>query len=451
MATVDEKNELPSPFSIGSPTTVFSLKGPWRIEVIDLDGDDEQIHNQGRNPGETQQAVVSAEQPLLFHNSNNLTEHLNAATPKVRIATIRQCNSWAPLDVSRDMFEALLNSAGIMEEVWDTVLSFRVKTAHVDHGDGPCAWKQKGTKQEISYVFKYPEQKTDEDGNITWAIRQSGMYQQYDVATQKHTWLLVAANRKSFSAEDLNELMRPGKFHPLHAHAYYLLLYLGNWRWYISDCDKQYQKSAKTVMNVEIEERLDFVEMYDQLSTLRFVETKLGCTVPIFAAHHRIVGRLRRWNETLAGAGQVDRALADEFAITLDSLDARMEALEFNARFLLSRISSTVQMASDTISLKSQNTAEKMANHMLVDSAAIRVITVVTLIYLPATFTSGFFGMGFFTTDPDQGGKWIVAPYLWVYFILTLPLTALTITWWKWRSRREKYMEQRKAAADKFP
>ncbi|KAI7778425.1 hypothetical protein LA080_002123 [Diaporthe eres] len=64
---------------------------------------------------------------------------------------------------------------------------------------------------------------------------------------------------------------------------------------------------------------------------------------------------------------------------------------------------------------------------MLSDSAAIRVITVMTLFYLPSSFVSGFFGMGFFATADATLAGWTVSPYLWIYLIVALLLTALTI------------------------
>jgi hypothetical protein len=156
---------------------------------------------------------------------------------------------------------------------------------------------------------------------------------------------------------------------------------------------------------VEIERELDFIDMYEQLSELRFVEENIVCLQPILAGKARIFARLKQWNNTLAQIGEVDAEAAHVFETSIESLEAMIEALQANASFLLSRISSAVQMvifddrsillrlttnykASDTISLKSQNTTETMSNHMLRDSTAVRVITVVTLVYLPATFTA---------------------------------------------------------------
>lgn len=105
-----------------------------------------------------------------------------------------------------------------------------------------------------------------------------------------------------------------------------------------------------------------------------------------------------------------------------------------------------------------------MSNHMLRDSAAVRVITIVTLMYLPSSFVSvclshhfliptsdkyrgftneelspqGFFGMGFFATSDDEGVTWAVAPYVWVYVLVAIPLTITTLAYWKWKIRNHK-------------
>ncbi|KAI0136669.1 hypothetical protein BJ170DRAFT_24585 [Xylariales sp. AK1849] len=360
-----------------------------------------------------------------------------------QFSILRQPYSWAHLEVSKDLFESFLKVTNAMDEIRDIVLSFSCKVSHLGRGFTPCAWRQQATVHEISYVFKYPDTKLNDEGDVIWVIRQIGLYHRYELSDQKNTWLMVFPNHQCSSPEEISKLMGQGG-HPLCPHVQFLLYRLRSWRWYMDDFEKRYQKSAATVLNVEIEEPLDFTDMYVQLSSLRYVETNISCLLPIFAAYRRVLNRLKQWNETLALTGEADRDAAVEFQTTLESLEAGIEAFETNAMFLLARIASAVQMASDTISLKSQNTTENMSNHMLSDSAAIRVITMVTLVFLPAAFTSGFFGMGFFTTDPDSGGQLIVAPYLWVYFLLAIPMTALTLLYWRWKSRqlRAKYPQQ---------
>ena len=72
-----------------------------------------------------------------------------------------------------------------------------------------------------------------------------------------------------------------------------------------------------------------------------------------------------------------------------------------NATFLRDKIRSTIQLLSDTLNLKHQKIAQTISENTLAlndaavkDSGTIRVITVVTLLYLPATFVAVKFFSG---------------------------------------------------------
>ncbi|OJJ36953.1 hypothetical protein ASPWEDRAFT_436777 [Aspergillus wentii DTO 134E9] len=51
-------------------------------------------------------------------------------------------------------------------------------------------------------------------------------------------------------------------------------------------------------------------------------------------------------------------------------------------------------------------------------------VSVLTLLFLPGTFMSGFFGMNFFDISSD-GSSWVVSPQIYVFFICTIPITLL--------------------------
>lgn len=100
---------------------------------------------------------------------------------------------------------------------------------------------------------------------------------------------------------------------------------------------------------MEIEEELAFVDMYNQLSTLRFIETRLSPLIPIFSAHHRLLDRLSSLNADLLKGGAVDVQVAQDFVTALSSIEAKIQTLDSNAKFLLSRITSITQMVSSRI------------------------------------------------------------------------------------------------------
>lgn len=87
-------------------------------------------------------------------------------------------------------------------------------------------------------------------------------------------------------------------------------------------------------------------------------------------------------------AHQNTRELLENYATTIASYNS-------NALYLLDKIRGTAQLLADTLNLKHQQTAQLVSQNTLAlnqsaarDSATIRVVTVVTLIYLPANFVA---------------------------------------------------------------
>ncbi|KAF2877115.1 hypothetical protein BDV95DRAFT_138986 [Massariosphaeria phaeospora] len=96
------------------------------------------------------------------------------------------------------------------------------------------------------------------------------------------------------------------------------------------------------------------------------------------------------------------------------------------------------------------------------DSAAMKTISVLTMVFLPPTFVATFFSMTMFdwtppspppspspSTSPNPG---VTYTYLWVYWAVALPLTALVLivwrVWWSIADRRYQH-EMRKENPEK--
>jgi uncharacterized membrane protein len=59
-----------------------------------------------------------------------------------------------------------------------------------------------------------------------------------------------------------------------------------------------------------------------------------------------------------------------------------------------------------------------------------------TMVFLPGTFTSAIFSMTFFTFGDSSSSH--VSQWLWLYFAVTIPLTAMVFGFYLyWRRRRE--------------
>lgn len=92
-----------------------------------------------------------------------------------------------------------------------------------------------------------------------------------------------------------------------------------------------------------------------------------------------------------------------------------------------------------------------------IDSASMKTIAVVTLAFLPATFVSvrssqgrvarrstdlspkTVFSMSFFELSVDEQGvtQWNMSDQFWIYWVISVPLTFMTLAIWTYPQRAE--------------
>jgi len=65
------------------------------------------------------------------------------------------------------------------------------------------------------------------------------------------------------------------------------------------------------------------------------------------------------------------------------------------------------------------------------DAAAVKVLTIISLVYLPTTIVANFFSTQFIQTN--QSGDMHVSANAWLLAAIAIPLTIITIAiWWLW-------------------
>ncbi|KAH8719558.1 hypothetical protein GQ44DRAFT_775259 [Phaeosphaeriaceae sp. PMI808] len=76
------------------------------------------------------------------------------------------------------------------------------------------------------------------------------------------------------------------------------------------------------------------------------------------------------------------------------------------------------------------------------DSKAMKTVALLTMVFLPATFTSAIFSMTFFNFTPatnDAPGKWTMSNKIYMFWLIAGGLTVLTIlVWFLWQYREGK-------------
>jgi Mg2+ and Co2+ transporter CorA len=150
-----------------------------------------------------------------------------------------------------------------------------------------------------------------------------------------------------------------------------------------------------------------------------------------------------------------------ETSYHLTSLVSRLKAYRSSAEMHQKHIENMTKFLADTLNIKNQEIAAesnkalvKLTHDTVDDSSTVKTITFITLVYLPASFISGLFGMNLVKFGDDWNFN--VSNQWWLY----LPAVAIVmfITWCFWkasvtfqkRKKREREAEEEEAEREKM-
>lgn len=264
----------------------------------------------------------------------------------------------------------------------------------------------------MTFVLKYPENNGRTDGADPWSIRQTGVYQSYDSGTKASLWILLNPRQSTALDTRVRALLNSSQDaldEPSLLGLIALSTYFVNWRAYMAYWEKEelrlvgqaFQSSvivakfcqSGVVISAIINEELQF--SHSTLSELRRLEARLLLLPPIFHSIMESIKILEAFNDAL----HTDSSISDETHNTtqeiLQNYSNTAAAYSHNATFIRDKIRGTAQLLSDTLNLKHQQIAQRISENTLAlndaavrESATIRVITVVTLLFLPSSFVA---------------------------------------------------------------
>lgn len=88
----------------------------------------------------------------------------------------------------------------------------------------------------------------------------------------------------------------------------------------------------------------------------------------------------------------------------------------------------------------------RLAHSSKRDSASMKTLSLLGAVFLPATYLASLFGMNFFNFQQDGADDApVISPLLWIYFVITVPVTVVIVMFWRWWDQRR---EARNAAED---
>ncbi|KAJ4385510.1 hypothetical protein N0V93_009938 [Gnomoniopsis smithogilvyi] len=279
------------------------------------------------------------------------------------------------------------------------------------------ALKRSGKRYQLCYNLKtivLKERNEEKVINKEWKIRQAFFYHQFDVEKATQLWLIgdpLSAVR-SWVTEHIhaqtNHQTRFGNFvasfwTSLETHLTYIRWATDEWRWHVESLEEIIEKLTDDLMDpdgwVKTEWRSGAIVIIQER------EDKLRETLMALQSNADIITRLGHFYRELVedcnfpSAHRVEsQRLVKKFSGQSEEHLHDIEGQISRAQGLLTLISDRkqiliqhlqAQVAERTESLTRRQ--EELAKKASLEAIAVRIITVITLFYLPATFVGTFF------------------------------------------------------------
>ncbi|KAL5043019.1 hypothetical protein BDW71DRAFT_200079 [Aspergillus fruticulosus] len=365
----------------------------------------------------------------------------------LRVLSINQRNSWRPLNVTREMFDEIVAIAGASSNLLELPLSFFQKTIAIEEGfTSAPVLRVSAESIEIIYIIKYAFDKSPVDkGRDPWVLRQTGVYQKYEFATRNSTWLFLNPTTDCMFQDRLKRyLLSPAERsslsrNPLLIHSMLFGTFFPAWRDYLKHLEGRMLPIANTTVAAEIDKPLRV--NHESLTAVRNTENRCLALQPIFRSLDKTFDVLHQANAALGECGGIEKHDLQMMKQLLNNYSATVNAYGQAAWSLQSRTSRIAAHITDTLSFKDAYIAKRQTEFMLRDSTTVRVITVVTLVYLPATFMATLLGMNSFF-EMDDSRNIVVSRQFWIYIVCSVPLTAATLCYW-WYFQKAKQRTER--------
>ncbi|KAI9152193.1 Notoamide biosynthesis cluster protein M' [Paramyrothecium foliicola] len=155
-----------------------------------------------------------------------------------------------------------------------------------------------------------------------------------------------------------------------------------------------------------------------------------------YAAHIRDV-RLHLANSRI----NIDPVLDFQFNNLLDYVAGMIEnEISFTAS-LSSRVELQFNVLYNLIAHAGNDLNSQIAIAAGLDSSAMKTLAFVTIVFLPPTFVATMFSMSMFNWQDSAELGTVVSSKLWIYWIVSIPLTIIVILGWLlwWRNQKSYY------------
>lgn len=252
-------------------------------------------------------------------------------------------------------------------------------------------WVKAHAETELTYVYKYTEFKTKAH-TPPWVIRQTAVWQRYSMVNGSSIAIVLSPNKDCLYRKQLLALLDSPESrsqcigYPLLMHAKLISAYSHNWKKYLIHYENEIIEQSRLAMNTDVmsistrpQTISPNVPLLPTLQKIHQIRRHLIPVDTILESTELLCGRLRDLDLETRALQSASQTQAATSMSVFTSFVLEAGAFRRNAGFLTRRASQVSQLISDTLNLRNQEMARK-------DSVTIRVITLITLFYLPFSF-----------------------------------------------------------------
>ncbi|KAF8244930.1 hypothetical protein K440DRAFT_557560, partial [Wilcoxina mikolae CBS 423.85] len=362
-----------------------------------------------------------------------------------------------PLQITEKAMRKLLTFLRVTPDFLEYLFAYGEKSLPSDDGQGRATVTNSldgAYAADTCYLLRYVEKNGRSWNSNPWSIRRTGVYHRYCPDTQSNVFIFLHPKEQTKLQERIHSLCTQDESsmpwaNPMRLHLLLLSSYLDNWRWYLSDLGRDFLKTQNTALTIDIRDTDDYTLSFETMLALRNLESKVTPLSTVFGGTLPTIRSLQALNNMLHHEQGFNEKDHSQIANRLSIYESRLEGYIISTAALQDRIRILTDQLADALNLKNQETAASVNGHMLMltrdtvdDSATVRVVTLVTLIYLPASFVATVLGMNLFnfsgTNNDGKGPRFTISKQFWIYIALSVPLTCFTVGYWFLMSHRHK-------------
>ncbi|KAI8933033.1 hypothetical protein NX059_009682 [Plenodomus lindquistii] len=392
---------------------------------------------------------------------SELEDHLwKTSDSAFRIISFCQEFSLGPVLCSKDAMLGVIRNCCISSMFIDVLLKF---------GDQPQVFEESsGFRQschatdgsfELCYQLMYIEPNGKKPPRNPRSFRQTGVYHKSSAANCVNEVVLIHPNNEAAAQRNLEDLAENGCHtmlaeHPLNIHLLIITTYMAHWQDHNEGLASELEQMRRYIDVADTTQPYaDASISPERLQALRQLEDQIVCkTCRCLRSIVALVHTLGDINDALADSGTTSVEGSHVVRQELQLLEHRLQGHINAAEILAQRVRATLGLLTNLLDIGNQANSRQISTRILgltqesvEDNATVRVITVFTLIYLPASFMASFLGMNLFDFKSEDGSLQ-ASPQFWIFVAATVPLTMLTVGgWYLYKMRQDKIKAVKRA------